>query len=288
MKRRRDYQRKDFRNPYFSKKEKPRIPKGLKFYLIIFFIVITVCLFFLNKGDYFQITAIDIKGTEYINNQEIENLVLEQMGKRRFWFFRQSSIIFFSKNQAKKELTAKYFFDQLKIKKIYPSKIQIEIKEKISALVWISGTEKYYLDLKGMATRKVSSADLLIKSGEGETDIVRPEIVSGKYPLIYDQSNSPVTIGQLVISPNLVDFIIGLNEELEKIADFDISHYSISQPEASEITLITKEGWEIYFKTTESVIKQVEILFSVLSQRVKDRSKLEYIDLRFGEKVFWK
>lgn len=286
MKRKKDYQKKDYRNPYFSQKQKSKTPKRFKFYGFILIILIIVGLYFLNSADQLQIKNVEISGNEYIGSQGIKSVVSEQLAKKRWLFFSQSNIVFFNKSSVKKELLGAYLLDELKIKKKYPDTLDIQVKEKISALVWATGEEKYFLDLNGVVIRKITADDLIIQPGEGESDIVRPEFSSGQYPIIYDQDNEPVTIGQPALTDELVDFIIALSEELKETADFDIAHYKTTQ-HPLEIILITKEGWEARFKTDSSAKDQAELLSQILIEKVKNRSELEYIDLRFEGKVFY-
>jgi len=285
--RRRDYQRKNFRNPFFDKKRKTN--KGRPWLVLILFLVIFfISSYFLSNINQLQIKTIQIKGNENISQQEVESLVFKQAAEKRFFFFNQNNLIFFNKRELKKKLNENYFLEQLKIDKKYPDTLIIEVKEKISALVWSSGGSQYYLDLKGVALRKATANDLIIEPGAGEMKLVRPQVSSSQYPLIYDQSNSLVTIGQPIITEALVNFIINLTEQIRQKADFTLAYYQIPNPGSTEIILFTYEGLKIYFKTADPLDQQLKTLFSVLNKEIKDWHKLEYIDLRFGEKVFWK
>ena len=286
MRRKRDYQNKDFKNPYFPKSQKIKLRRFRWFWLILV-VLISVGLYFLNSCDKLKISNIEISGNERIAQEEIKNLALDQLTQRRWLFFSQENIFFFNKKEVKQRLLENYFLEEVKIKKKYPNTLELEIKEKISAIIWFSGEDKYYLDLDGVALRKMAGDELVIKSVEGDLDIIRSELSSGEYPVIYDQSSNPVDIGQNVVSKETISFVVDLIDELKVKADFDISHYNIAQPNAKEIILVTKEGWQAYFKVSDEARGQAESLISVLYNKVKNRSSLEYIDLRFGSKVFY-
>jgi len=288
MRRKRDYQKKDFHNPFFPKKRKSKKHCLFRLFLLIFALGLIVGLYFLNADERLKIKNVEITGNERISQQEIEEIVANQFDQKRWLFFSQSNILFFSRKAVIKKLNKNYFFDELKIRKRYFDTIEVKVKEKTSFVVWVSGADKYYLDLAGRAIRKFEINNLVIQPGEGDTEIVRSEIDSAGYPLIYDQSDELIIIGQLVAPGDLIDFIIDLKEEFDLRADFDISHYNIADSNSREIVLITREGWEVRFNTKESAKNQADLLFSVLGQEVENRGNLEYIDLRFGEKVFWK
>lgn len=284
--RKKDYQRKIFRNPFFPKaKSKTKI--GV-WGIILLFIIFFFGLYLLNNLDCLKIKNISVKGNQYVGESEIQQVISEQINKQRFLLFSQNSIIFFSKLAAKKQLTKNYSFEQIKIKKHYFNTIEVLVKEKISRLILASGQDRYYLDINGKAIQKVMTTNLKIDSGQAGTEIIRPETGENNQPLIYDQSNKPVIIGQEAIAARIVDFIIELTAEINKSADFTAAYYTIANPAIAEINLVTKEGWQVYFDASKDAAGQMETLHSVLQQKVEKTDKLQYIDLRYGEKVFWK
>lgn len=287
MRRKRDYQKKDLKNPFFPKRKGKKSRRG-KFYLIFLLAIIIVGLYFLNNSQNFKIKNIEVKGNETISAQEIKAIVEKQLNKRHWLIFSQDNIFFFNARQAKKELNNIYFFEKLKIKRKFFDTLKVELKEKTSTIVWLTTQKKYYLDLDGIAIKEVQPQDLVIQPGQEGTEVVRVGLIQQSYPTVYDQSNSEVIIGKEVIKKELIDFIIELTETLKANADFEISHYTINSPFSDQLTLITTEGWQVHFKTTNSVSSQVNKLLLILRQKVEDRNKLEYIDLRFGEKIFYK
>jgi cell division septal protein FtsQ len=62
------------------------------------------------------------------------------------------------------------------------------------------------------------------------------------------------------------------------------------QLEKTEIRVVTKDGFEIYFDIFFSDLdQQINTLRKILDQEIKDKiSSLEYIDLRFGNRVYYK
>ena len=52
----------------------------------------------------------------------------------------------------------------------------------------------------------------------------------------------------------------------------------------------TNAGWHIYLKMNDDIKAQLENLDLTLKNSIApdEQSKLEYIDLRFGEKVYYK
>jgi hypothetical protein len=53
------------------------------------------------------------------------------------------------------------------------------------------------------------------------------------------------------------------------------------------VAAVTSEGWSMTFDINSDIVESINNLKLVLSQKIKDRKKLHYIDLRFGNKIFY-
>lgn len=280
---RKDYFKKDFKNPFFHHKKS----KKSFFILILILLILGGTLYFLNKSSYFQIKDIQIEGNETIPSPDLENIIFQQLTKKRFFIFSQSNIFFFSKSQAKKNILKKYLLEELKIKKKLPKTLIINLKERKPAIIWVTGEKNYFIDFQGYIVREISLAQLKTQPQE-EIQIFRSEINLGDSPIIYDLSSSSVQIGQQIISQKLINFVNQLTDLIKENITLGISHYQISSQTAKEINLITIQGPKVYFSQELSLENQINNLKVLLDQKIPDPSKLEYIDLRFGERIFWK
>jgi hypothetical protein len=169
--------------------------------------------------------------------------------------------------------------------KIFPLK-NIE-EERISSLIWVTGEKRYYLDLNGQIVRTVQLEESINQAVSDDLVIVRSQLAAQQYPIIYDLSNQPAVTNQFVIEPQIIQFILDLTENIKAKADFDLSHYNLADAGAQDITLVTKEGWQVHFSFKQNLQVQVKKLLLLLSEEISDRSNLQYIDLRFGDKVFY-
>lgn len=288
-KRKKDYQRKKLTNPFFSSKRN-KSGKGLlgKIKIAVVSLLVFTGFFLLFSSDYFSVKNIVVSGNDRINASEIKQAVHSQLDQRRFVIFKQSNIFMFNKNTMENKLLENPLLEKADVKRKLPETLEVVIREKNNGLIWASGSKQYYLDLQGVAIRAIGTSDLVIEKNNQGTDVVRPEASSGNYPLVYDLSNEDVSIGRPATAAEMVAFISGLTREIEKTSDINISHYTMTRPYFPEVTLITKDGWEVRFKISDDYSKQARVLNSVLQQEIQNRNNLQYIDLRFGEKVFYK
>ena len=92
-----------------------------------------------NSIDKFKIREIQIVNNQIIKDQEIiKNLS----------FLYEKNIFFLKMREIQKIISQNSFIESLKIKKIYPNKLMIEIYEKKPLAIIIFKQEKFYIDKK--------------------------------------------------------------------------------------------------------------------------------------------
>lgn len=58
--------------------------------------------------------------------------------------------------------------------------------------------------------------------------------------------------------------------------------------ENTELRVTTTDKWDIYLRTDQPVLEQLGRMYRVIGEQHLDRTRLDYIDLRFGERVIYK
>ena len=89
--------------------------------------------------DKFKIKEIKIENNKVLKDKEI---------KKNLSFLHEKNIFFFKKSEIEKILEKNGFIESLKIKKIYPNKLIIEIYEKELLAIMIYDNKKFFLDKK--------------------------------------------------------------------------------------------------------------------------------------------
>lgn len=286
--RKKDYQKKKLNNPFF-----PRVKKGgggplAKFFYFVIAIIFIFSFSYFLTNERFEIKEIIVSGNEKVKEAEVRGVVESVLAKRRFLFFKQDNFFLFKESLVKESLEKNFLIDKVKVDKKFFDGVEVIITEKPKGLIWSVNNQEYYLDLGGVAIKPLDASDLIISEVGTSTEVIRPEASSGVYPLVYDQSATEVILGEQVASSEMINFIITLDEEIARLTDIDVSHYVMPRPYFDEVFLVTKQGFEVRFKKSDNPAEQVVILNSVLRQKINDLSNLEYIDLRFGERVFYK
>jgi len=282
---RRDYSKKDYKNPFFQKKSKKST--RLLFFVVVLIIIFLGIFYFLNNYSYFQIKNIQVSGNITISQQEIEEIIKQQFNKNRFVFLNQNNIFFFSSRQAKKNIFENYFLQDLRIKKNFFDTLEIEVKENTSAVILNSAEKFYCLDLNGLVIKEIKAEDSIIKK-TGKTQLVKTLLAEKNLPIIYNLADQSIEVGERVIPEELINFVISITNLISENIDLAIAHFEIDDLASKRVNLVTKEGFKIYFKIDSEPEKQVENLRLILKNKISNRAGLKYIDLRFGERVYWR
>ena len=166
-----------------------------------------------------------------------------------------------------REIGKKYALEKLEIHKGW-HKLTIKLKEKVSYLLVYNQKSYYLVSSDGIATKEVALSDLKDRLG--------------KMPLIIN--NKDIVIGLSIMSSKKVNYILELDKELA-VSGFKITSYE--NRDLDDVAAVTNEGWSMTFDINSSIKDSIDNLKLVLNQKIKDRKGLHYIDLRFGNKVFY-
>jgi hypothetical protein len=256
-----------FRKPYKVKKKKS-IFKNFYFWLLVIGIAISIFLFyFFCFHSFFQVKEIKIFDNEEVPSQEIISLLEKEI--TRDILFWESKSIFFVEFKKLEERVLKEFpkIEEVSFGKDYPETITLFVKERKPVAIFEQEGRLFFLDKKGVVFKDASEKKdwLVIKSNERRN----------------------VDFGSSLFEEEIMEKILIAEEELVdsdiNIVFFDIINYQ-------RFNVLVEEGWEIYFNLEDDVVQQVLNLNLILEKEIspEKRDNLEYVDLRFGNQVYYK
>ncbi|MBT9151720.1 MAG: Cell division protein FtsQ [candidate division WS2 bacterium] len=158
---------------------------------------------------------------------------------------------------------------QINLKRKFPDTLIIEIKERTAAAIFEQNDGYFFIDKEGVIFEKVFE--------------VKPEMLTIE-SLIQEKD---LRLGQKVIDNNLMAKILEIKNELENL---EISLKKASLISEQRLNIKTSDNWQIYFNPKNNIFQQISNLKVILRKKILPEKwqDLEYIDLRFEEKIFYK
>ncbi len=253
-----------------------KIRRGGYYFLTVAFFAVAIYAFIFSG--FLNIDKIEVRGVKTISAEKIIETINDLMETKRWRIFSKRNYLFFNSDEADKLLREKFKkIGELQIEKVFPDKLNISINERSALLVLCSVGNCYLVDRQGIAYEKV---DLDVSNLKG-TKLIK----------IIDESNKKIQKGENVFVPEFVKFVIAISDEVREETNLRLlNEYRIKSRVSGELIAQTDRGWDIYFDTKNPLKKSVRMLKLVLNKQIalKDFNRLEYIDLRLNNKVFYR
>jgi cell division septal protein FtsQ len=259
----------DYQNPrlkYAAEKRRRRFKKFFWTLAVILFVGGIVLVFF---SPLFTIKNIEITGNKNVSRESLLAQI-EQYEQTRFLFLvPRNNLLFFDVNAVQKSLAGNLLISSVKVEKKYPGTVLVAVNERKLNLVWLAGDQCFNLDADGKAIETCgATADEFLR--------------------IRDLKATPVALGQTAVSSEVIRFLVTSRDLLrERIAPSNYYYNFENDPKALKIE--TNQGFDLYLNLSLPPEEQARRLFVLLgSAEIKDKLKsLKYIDLRYGEKIYY-
>lgn len=238
------------------------IRKGFWF-LFLFSIIISSFVYVFFFSDFLKVKNIEVSGNQKLGADDVKQALIQEVSEK-ILFFIPKNIFSLDFKKLSAEISQKFpEIERISIKRNLPNTVYAEIIEKVPAGCWCF-EQCYYFDQYGVIFQENVGCDNLLV------------IKSDKIPEISKQ----------IISETEAKDFTNIYKEINPIAEIkDISVF-----DETKIVLQSKLGWKAYLRFDEDIQNQIINLKAVLEQKVSEdkRSQLDYIDVRFGNKVFYK
>lgn len=255
-----------------TKSSKKKISKKEVWILLILagLVAFFVGVVFSFRLPYWQIKKVEVVSSGVLTPQEIRVKIDDFLLGKILFFLPQSSFFLFSSSVLASVLQKEFpQIEAASVKKEFPDSLRVVVKERELFGIFCN-EECVYIDKHGFAYDYAPSSfgSLLIK---------------------IKSDAAQALVGSTVIRPDLMNEIVFLSSEIGKISGIRAAGYELFSKVSSEIKMETSEGFKIFFKRGGNFENTFRVLKTVLEREIKGkRSQLEYIDLRFGNKVFYK
>lgn len=289
MKLKNDYCGKQYRHPVKIRAERGVRPLQVRLVQALGFAVAVIAgANFLPMLTHSTITALKVEGAKYIDAGQIVALAQNQLRESRLALLPQQVGAFFNVRKMRNELQKEFPFANWFVSKDSQGAVSITVEERQAELVWQSKSKLFYLDSSGQAFAEVLSKDQATGS-DGSFQVIRHEISGDTLPLVQDEQGKLVNLGDRPITDDVIQFITSaagtLGDLLTKQAS-PVVNYSYDTA-TRRLTIRTVVGFDIYLSSDQSVDEQIDKIRAVIAQGITEKAGLRYIDVRFGQKVFY-
>lgn len=290
---RRDYSRKSYANPLFTpgpigpgRKRRWSVRLAVLAALVGWF-------WFLGYSGTLRITDIEVGGNDQVPAWEIRDAVEEALSGRAWLVLPKRSVLFASEEEIAATLKDRFVLESVTVTKRPPHGLDIEVVERVSSiLMQMPDGSQALLDLQGAVLRTFrpeEALDAVLRAG--------PTLDEGAgrqrrtYHVLYDDRQEEFRLRDKAVGPDVVAAVIALPALFE--GRFGNAPYlkelRVDDASSATVRAVTSEGWTIYLDAAQPLGEQVASAEVVLRTKVAgDRARLDYIDVRFGEKVFFK
>lgn len=238
--------------------------------------VLTVVLLFwaytLFVTPFFTIQSIEVFGLNKMQPQEIKDRIAAYIKQKRWGILPRDNIFLLPTSSI-----ATYFKNDARIATIHAQKnyrqrsLTVTIEERIPIYILSLPDRAFAIDKEGIALIPLSIP-----------------VPQGALPMILDTRQREATLGAKVIADTEIALFNTLNNELTRLAPF--TRVTIGEPSPEAVTFTMEEGFALYLNLMDDPKAQFERLRVLLTLKIKPekRKQLQYIDLRFGERVYYK
>lgn len=240
--------------------------------LAVFLVVLLFWGYTLFATPFFEVQTLTITGISRLPKTDVEKQIEQFFQTRRWGIFSQKNIFILNATALRNVFNNDARIAKISIQKNYQARsLALTIEERVPLYIMSFSDRAFAIDKEGIALIPLSVP-----------------VPQGTLPVIMDRRERTGGLGERVVPQNEMELLRTFHDELTRIAPFRA--VAIGEPSPDAVTFTTEEGWNLYVNIGDSAQAQLKRLRVLLTTKIKPerRKKLDYIDLRFQERVYYK
>lgn len=244
--------KKKLKKKHTTKKRKSIFKKAPFWWSVFFVFFCAIGFYFFFLYPYFYIKEIKVEGLDIENIEDMVNPHIE----KNFPFFSSESIFFVSLSGIEEEILSNFHeIKNVNARRVFPHTVNIKITKRSPFLSWCNENQCFKIDEEGVVFK------------EGREKI-----------LLYKDVNKD--IGEKVITKDEVVAIKKIINNIEGVQSFTIL--------PSKMEVKTDKNYSIYFLIEDDIDRQIENLQFTLKEKINNPEEIDYIDVRYGDSVYYR
>jgi len=236
--------------------------------------------------EYFRVTEIAVSGTEAIPADDIKNYLAGEIAGARWNILPKDNILFYSTDKAGEKLEDK--FPAIKtavVEKHMPGGISASISERKLEAIYCKSASDNATSTSG----RLLVGQCFFMDGEGIIFSSAPKVEGTLILAIISDDPAGVSLGRQVMEPEELLNLEKLATTFSEFARIAVNSFELRKNAPEDVWAISSAGYFIIVSRADDYEKVAGIVKTVIDSEVKGRiSQLDYIDARFGNKVFVK
>lgn len=302
-----------------NKKKRYYIKTGL---WILLGVSILTGLSFWSGHHSMQITTVEVSGTNHIDNTEIQNIVFENIKGKRALIFSASNTFLIKDRKIEKIITEKYHsIYKTKIKHDGLHTLSVEISEHEPVALWcreLGGPEIIPVPQDESGETVDESNEKKTKEEPSPEQALELNIATNRRSIVWNDcfylnkeaivfsekapddteiyvqyaGNNSTTTDPIGLQYVDVDFFQHLQSLISRIKeDIAVNIVRVISHDGETYVLSSEEGQQIFvdlYDDLEEVLQNLETLFKQENFNEAQFENIQYIDMRFGNRVYYK
>lgn len=240
-------------------------------------IIAAAAIYFLLFFPKFQVQNINVAGNQKINTEEVKNII-GNLATKKFielgsWNISSKSIFLVDTGDIQNQIASSYpIIKKVTINKKLPQDLNAQIEERSQFATFCQSDKCFVIDEAGVIFED------------------SPNNPENAFIVRQNQDINELFLGERVVQENLMTTISEIEKNLKDNFQITLTEALISTPIRLDVK--TGENWQIYFDIDEN--SDIGLQLTKLNLLLKDelstelRQKLEYIDLRFKDRAYYK
>lgn len=247
----------------------------------------------------FQITNVSVPSTLFIKEGAFRAAIDTMLSTRYFGVIPRSSFWALRERAFEQELHALYPFAEFLVQKKYPNELMIALREPIFLFDWVTGDgSEYYVNRDGIIVTALPQRILLTldrateKPNEPQILEIPERFIKERnllFPLVFDpQKRYTGERARVVASRDLLTIIERLPIAFARTTGTLVAYIDLgTRPD--HLRIVTEAGWTALWNEQDDSDLQIQRLATLLRGKLNNTDAiLEYVDLRFGDRLYYK
>lgn len=270
-----------------KRRRQKRIKYGIFF---LFFMLVVGVISYLSHLPKVRVTEVELKGGLLVTQKEIEKETLEYMKGSYFWLFPRNNSFLYPQNSLEKNLADKFKrIETIKVSLEGLNKLVVDITERKPVAIWCRENKISVATTTDVAKQDKEQCYFIDLFSTIFAEA--PNFSGDAYFKYYGLVTKEYPIGEKFIA-STTEFV-DINNFIEAVKKLDIKPIYLLGRGENEYSLVLYGGGEIYFDVKKSITLAYNNLETLLKSPELSIGKtgflpVEYIDLRYGNKLFYK